>query len=312
MVAVFCDDQFLEHLTGRFHPESPDRILAIRGAINRMLSSDCITWHRPTTVNLRSPRPWIEQVHDLTYVEALSRLCAQGGGYLDQDTPVSPQSYEVALRAVNAWLDGVEVARRGSPCFVAARPPGHHALRDRGMGFCLLNHAAIAAHYALAQGCDRVAIVDWDVHHGNGTQAIVENHPQIAYCSLHEFPHYPGTGRATETGKFKNVLNIPMEAHSDGGDYDRAFALQVMPFLRSFNADLIIVSAGYDAAAADPLSSINLTPADYGRMTRSLLTLTRSIIFGLEGGYNLEGLGQSVVATIEACLEDEDPSNRLQ
>jgi acetoin utilization deacetylase AcuC-like enzyme len=312
MVSVFCDDRFLAHQTGAFHPESPDRILAIRSAIDRMPLSDCITWHTPSTVDLRSPDPWIGQVHDLSYVDSLRQLCSQGGGFVDGDTPVSPQSYDVASLAVNAWLDGVDGAKSGSPCFVVARPPGHHALRDRGMGFCLLNHGAIAAHYALDQGCDRVAILDWDVHHGNGTQAIVETHPQIAYCSLHEFPHYPGTGLATETGEFNNVLNVPMKAQSDGADYDRAFTSQVMPFLRSFNPDLLIVSAGYDAAAADPLSNINLIPADYGRMTRSLLSLTRSIVFGLEGGYDLEALGQCVVATIEACLEDEDPSNRLR
>ena len=312
MVTVFCDDRFLEHLTGAGHPERPDRISAIRQAIALMPQPHRVTWEKPTDVSLRSPLPWIEQVHTEAYVRSIQQLCDAGGGYLDGDTPVSGQSYEVALLAVNAWLDGVDQARKGLPCFVAARPPGHHALADRGMGFCLLNNAAIAATYALAQGNEdlrsggeyRVAILDWDVHHGNGTQAIVENHPQIAYCSLHEVPNYPGTGRASETGKFGNVLNVPMAAGSDGGDYDRAFESKVMPFLRSFAPDLIIVSAGYDAAAADPLSRINLCPDDYKRMTRSVLGLTRCVVFGLEGGYDLEALGQCVVATIEACLEE--------
>ena len=309
MVTIFCDDEFLEHLTGARHPERPDRILAIRQAIALMPEPRQVTWEKPTPTHLRSPLPWIEQVHTESYVRSVQQICEAGGGHVDADTPVSRQSYEVALLAVNAWMDGIDQARKGLPCFVAARPPGHHALADRGMGFCLLNNAAIAATYALAQENSqlareyRVAILDWDVHHGNGTQAIVENHPQIAYCSLHEMPNYPGTGLASETGRFGNVLNVPMAAGSDGADYDRAFESQVMPFLRSFAPDLIVVSAGYDAAAADPLSRINLLPEDYRRMTRSVLSLTRCVVFGLEGGYDLDALGQCVVATLEACLE---------
>ncbi len=304
MLSVIYAATFSDHKTGAFHPESPDRMATIETAIARMDQPDRIGWQQPTPVSERSPLPWIERVHDNAYVRSLQHLCEQGGGHVDEDTPVSAASYAVALLAVNAWLDGVDRAREGSPCFVAARPPGHHALPDRGMGFCLFSNAAIAAHYALGQGCERVAILDWDVHHGNGTQAIVEHHPQIAYCSLHEFPHYPGTGRANETGDFNNVLNIPMNGGSDGRDYDRAFDAQVMPFLRSFAPELVIVSAGYDAAAADPLSSINLMPLDYGRMTRSVLSFTRSVLFGLEGGYDLAALGASVVATIDACLDE--------
>ena len=312
MVTIFYTDEFLEHRTGARHPERPDRLLAIRQAIALMPQSHQVTWEKPTDAHLRSPLPWIEQVHTASYLRSLQQLCEAGGGHLDGDTPVSRQSYEVALLAANAWMDGIDRARKGLPCFVAARPPGHHALADRGMGFCLLNNAAIAATYALDQAAldqsasaqeYRVAILDWDVHHGNGTQAIVENHPQIAYCSLHEVPNYPGTGRENETGKFGNVLNVPMAAGSEGVDYDRAFESKVMPFLRSFAPDLMIVSAGYDAAAADPLSRINLCAEDYRRMTRSVLALTRCVVFGLEGGYDLDALGQCVVATIEACLE---------
>ena len=312
MVTIFFDDEFLEHRTGAGHPERPDRLLAIRQAIALMPQPHQVTWEKPTDAHLRSPLPWIEQVHTASYLRSLQQICEAGGGHLDGDTPVSRQSYEVALLAVNAWMDGIDRARKGLPCFVAARPPGHHALADRGMGFCLLNNAAIAATYALDQAAldqaasaqeYRVAILDWDVHHGNVTQAIVENHPQIAYCSLHEVPNYPGTGRENETGKFGNVLNVPMAAGSEGVDYDRAFESKVMPFLRSFAPDLVIVSAGYDAAAADPLSRINLCAEDYRRMTRSVLALTRCVVFGLEGGYDLDALGQCFVATIEACLE---------
>jgi acetoin utilization deacetylase AcuC-like enzyme len=210
------------------------------------------------------------------------------------------------LLAVSAWLDGVEqVLATGAPAFVLTRPPGHHAEGDRGMGFCLFSNAAITAYYALEkQGINRVAILDWDVHHGNGTQAIVENHPQIAYCSLHQSPCYPGTGAADERGEYNNVLNLPMQPGSTVTEYQSAFENQIMPFLAEFQPDLLIVSAGYDANADDPLASMNLQPQDYGLFTKYCLRLTRRIVFGLEGGYDFSALSRSVVATIEQCLID--------
>jgi acetoin utilization deacetylase AcuC-like enzyme len=171
------------------------------------------------------------------------------------------------------------------------------------MGFCVFGNAAIAAYYALKQpGIERVAILDWDVHHGNGTQAIVENHPQIAYCSLHESPHYPGTGDASERGHHNNVLNIPMPSGSTLEDYEPAFTQQVIPFLKRFQPDLLIVSAGYDANYDDPLSHTALKPKDFGIFTRYCLQLTHRILFGLEGGYDLDALAQSVVETLGACI----------
>jgi acetoin utilization deacetylase AcuC-like enzyme len=228
----------------------------------------------------------------------------RGGGYLDADTPVSPRTFEVAQLAVSAWLDGVDsVLQTGAPGFVLSRPPGHHALSDRGMGFCIFANAAIAAFYALEHpDVSRVAILDWDVHHGNGTQAIVETHPAIAYCSLHESPQYPGTGAADERGFHQNVLNVPLRPGSTIADYQAAFAQVVIPFLKTFQPDLLIVSAGYDANQADPLAGICLHPQDYGLLTAACLQLTRKIVFGLEGGYDLEALAQSVAATIETCL----------
>jgi len=210
----------------------------------------------------------------------------------------------VALLAVSAWLDGVErVLATGEPAFVLARPPGHHAEKDCGMGFCLFSNGAIAAFEALQQpGIERVAILDWDVHHGNGTQHLVENNPNVAYCSLHQFPSYPGTGRSSDRGAHNNVLNIPMSAGSTIDHYQPAFEKQVMPFLRNFQPDLLIVSAGYDANAADPLAAINLQPEDFGTLTDYCLQITRRILFGLEGGYDLDALSQSVIATIERCL----------
>lgn len=190
-----------------------------------------------------------------------------------------------------------------NPAFVLARPPGHHAESNCGMGFCLFSNAAIAAYYALEKpGIERVAILDWDVHHGNGTQEIVENHPQIAYCSLHQSPCYPGTGKASERGAYNNVLNLPLPSNSAIAQYQPVFETQVIPFLTNFQPNLLIVSAGYDANAADPLAQMLLQPQDYGLFAEYCLKLTRRIVFGLEGGYDLSALSQSVVETIGRCL----------
>lgn len=304
MFPVIYADDFLEHKTGGFHPESPDRLKAIVNALKAAPWTSSLKWLVPTSVTTRDVMPAIARVHTVRHIYEVEALAMKGGGALDMDTPVSPQSYEVALLAVSGWLDGVEeVLATGEPAFILARPPGHHAEKDRGMGFCLFSNAAIAADYALQKtGIERVAILDWDVHHGNGTQHIVENNPQIAYCSLHQSPCYPGTGRSSDRGAHNNVLNIPMSAGSTIADYQPAFEEQVMPFLRNFQPDLLIVSAGYDANAADPLAGINLQPKDYGIFTDYCLQITRRILFGLEGGYDLDALGQSVVATIERCL----------
>jgi len=301
---IIYSDEFLEHQTGRFHPEKPERLSAIATALKAAPFADQIQWQTPTPVEARAVTPILQQVHSQQYIKTLQHLAQRGGGYLDGDTPVSPRSYDVALLAVSAWLDGVEqVLATGNPAFVLARPPGHHAEGDRGMGFCLFSNAAIAAYYALAKpGINRVAILDWDVHHGNGTQAIVENHPQIAYCSLHQFPCYPGTGSADERGAYNNVLNLPMQPGSTVAEYEPAFENQVIPFLTEFQPDLLIVSAGYDANADDPLASMNLQPQDYGLFTQYCLQLTRRVVFGLEGGYDFSALSRSVVATIEQCL----------
>ncbi|MEH2113344.1 histone deacetylase family protein [Nostoc sp.] len=305
MLPVIYSDEFLDHKTGKYHPEKPERLIAIANALKEATFADQITWRSPTPASEQpSLMSSLVRAHSAAYIKKLWQIASSGGGPLDGDTPVSPRSYDVALLAVSAWLDGVElVLKSANPAFVLARPPGHHAESDAGMGFCLFSNAAIAALFALEQpGVNRVAILDWDVHHGNGTQSIVENYPQIAYCSLHQYPCYPGTGRATERGFHNNVLNLPIPPGSDITAYQPLFENKVVPFLANFQPDLLIVSAGYDANAEDPLASINLQPEDYALFTNYCLGVTRKILFGLEGGYDFDTLSQSVVATIERCL----------
>lgn len=304
MFPLIYSDEFLEHITGIGHPEKPERLSAITSALKKAPFSSEIEWISPTPVKENSPIPLLEEIHSPRYIRKVKEVAADGGGFLDTDTYVSPRSYDVALLAVNAWLDGVDIVlKTGKPAFVLARPPGHHAESDYGMGFCLFSNAAIAAFHALKKPeMNRVAILDWDVHHGNGTQAIVENNPQIAYCSLHQYPCYPGTGKSSERGINNNVLNLPIPPNGDISIYQPAFEKEVLPFLSNFQPDLLIVSAGYDANADDPLAMINLQPQNYGLFTEYCLKVTRQILFGLEGGYDLPALSQSVIATIESVI----------
>jgi acetoin utilization deacetylase AcuC-like enzyme len=305
MLQVIYSDEFLDHKTGIYHPEKPERLTAIVNALKAANFAEEITWKIPTPVTSRpSLMSWIESVHPTTYINKVKDISSSGGGYLDGDTPISPRSYDVALLAVSAWLDGVDIIlNTADKSFVLARPPGHHAVSDTGMGFCLFSNAAIAAFYALQQpGVKRVAILDWDVHHGNGTEAIVETHSEIAYISLHQYPAYPGTGKASQQGLHKNVLNLPVPPGSDITVYQPLWERKILPFLSNFQPDLLIVSAGYDANANDPLAGVNLQPEDFGLFTEYCLGITKKIMFGLEGGYDLPSLAESVIATIQTCI----------
>jgi len=304
MITIIYSPEFLDHDTGYGHPEKAKRLTAIINTLKTVEWQDQIEWQLPTPAMSKDVLSYIQKTHIIEHIERIKRVSAKGGGYLDGDTPVSARSYDVALLAVSAWLDGVDQVLNRQPAFVLARPPGHHATRDTAMGFCLFSNAAIAAEYALTKpNVKRVGILDWDVHHGNGTEAIVQHNPNIAYCSLHQHPCYPGTGvNRGKSGQYQNILNIPLNAGSILANYQSIFPQEIIPFFADWQPDVLIVSAGYDANDADPLANISLQPEDYGLLTKYVLEITKYPLFGLEGGYHLEALAQSVVATLSVCL----------
>ena len=289
---------FLRHDTGPRHPERPARLDAVERGIRSSPAS---------IVDVTPPEAEPELlalVHRPDYIDAIRMFCRSGGGAIDPDTVAGPDSWEAALRAAGAGPAAARVLRGGGgdAAFVLARPPGHHALADRAMGFCLFNNIAILARRLTLDG-DRVAIVDWDVHHGNGTQDTFAADPDVLYMSLHQFPFYPGTGWIDETGYGPGTgttVNLPFPDGTGGDVYRAAFERVVEPVLAEFSPDWVLVSSGYDAHRADPLAELQLEIGDYYLMARSVARQAgpgRLVLF-LEGGYDLEALTGSARATI--------------
>ena len=287
------------------HPEQPARI----ASIERELSArDWLGFERATSPAVN--RAVLEAVHPRAYIELIERACLDGGGYLDADTVISTHSFEAALHAAGGAVRMVDLLLDGdAPCaFSAHRPPGHHALPKRAMGFCLFNNVAVAAQYALdVRGLERVMIVDWDVHHGNGTNDIFHESHEVLFVSIHQSPLYPGTGQATDVGSGEGLgftVNLPVPPGADDVRFCSLVDHVVVPLARSFEPQLVLVSAGYDAHRDDPLAACELTEDGYAAMTRSIRDVSDSLGIRvgcvLEGGYALDALARSVAATLGA------------
>jgi acetoin utilization deacetylase AcuC-like enzyme len=301
-VGFLYHPDYLKHDTGVGHPERPQRLQSL---VQHLLKTDL--WKKlrhlqPTAAALE----WIHTVHPEQHIEMIRSRCHAGESMLDSgDTHVCRESYNIALLAAGAILQGVDSVMTGElvSAFCAVRPPGHHAESSTVMGFCLFNNIAIGARYAQKKyGVERVAILDWDVHHGNGTQEIFYEDPSVFYISLHQYPFYPGTGAAGETGSGNGegfTLNCPMTVASGEKEYLEEFHSKILPALHNFRPQLVMISAGFDAHVDDPLANMWLTEHSFGEMTKLMREIASKysdgkIVSVLEGGYNLEALAKSV------------------
>ena len=308
MTLFYYDPQFTEHETGD-HPECPQRVVAV----HRHLLRTGVLAHLTTPKWEPIAPARLAQVHDPAYLDQLGRLAVEGGGFLDSDTVASPRSFDVARLAAGAVADAVTrvVGGEDRRAFCLIRPPGHHALADRAMGFCLLNNIAVGARVALDElGLARVLIVDWDVHHGNGTQAIFWEEPRVGFLSIHRWPFYPGTGRRDETGGGPAVgtkVNLPIQYGTSRKQYLDCLRRDLELLAERIRPELVLVSAGFDAHRHDPIGSLGLETEDFRPLTEMALGVADSYAGGrlvsvLEGGYNLTALADSAEVHVEELL----------
>jgi len=305
VLLVAASPELDRHDAGAGHPERRARLQAALDGIAEAGLTDAVVKLAPR----RATDEELSRVHPLPYLEALHAFCDSGGGALDPDTIATPGSWDTALLAAGAVLEAVEAleAGRGDVAFVCQRPPGHHAMADEAMGFCLINNVAVAAA-SLADRSERVLVVDWDVHHGNGTQAIFWDDPRVLYVSTHQWPLYPGSGRASETGGPGAVgltVNVPLPARATGDVLLGAFDEVVAPVVDRFDPTWVLVSAGFDAHRADPLAGLELTAGDFADLAERVMAFAPHpgrMALVLEGGYDLDALRLSVGASLSAVL----------
>ncbi len=296
------DEIFLRHDTPQWHPECKERLISIVDALKGSSYWTKLLHIKPRRADFND----IEMAHHHRHVERIRHF---GQGYIDPDTYISEGSLEAALFAAGAVMEAVERCMKGEirRAFCAVRPPGHHAEADRAMGFCLFNNIAVGARYAQKIGYKKVFVVDFDVHHGNGTQHIFEDDDTVFYFSTHQYPHYPGTGSAREKGRGKGegfTYNIPMESGSGDKEFFSAYHGVLPRLVREFSPDVILVSAGYDIHRDDPLAAIRVSDEGVGSIVRSILSFSLPTVFALEGGYDLSALARSVLITIEEMMKD--------
>jgi acetoin utilization deacetylase AcuC-like enzyme len=305
--ALIADPLFRDHLAGRQHPERPERFDAVMNGLNRAGLLDRMLLLEARTATGDE----LLLCHTAEYLKTVRRDVESGRRYLSTgDTDITPNSWDVATRAVGGVLNAVDAVLSGSArnAFCAVRPPGHHANAARGMGFCLFNNAAIAARYAQRNhGVGRVLIVDWDVHHGNGTQDIFYRDASVFYFSSHQWPLYPGTGRADETGDGPGegaTMNFPFPAGAGRREILGAVENHLLPAAARFQPDLVLISAGFDSRVGDPLGRFTLTDIDFADLTRAVMGIAGGrVVSVLEGGYNLDGLASAAAAHASALLD---------
>lgn len=304
-VALFTHPDMLDHRPGTGHPERPERLQAVLDALD---AADLGLDRRAAT---EASIADLERLHPAAHVARILRAApVEGLNALDADTLLSPGSVRAARLAAGAVIDAVRAVARGETAraFAAVRPPGHHAEPAQAMGFCLFSNVAVAARVAQAEGMARIAVIDFDVHHGNGTQAAFEDDDSLFLGSIHQMPLYPGTGAVSETG-VGNIVNAPVPPHAAREAWRATFAGGLMPGLQAFAPDLILISAGFDAHRRDPLAHQSLEAEDFAWATRAVIEVARSccggkVVSSLEGGYDLEGLGRSAVAHVQALGEE--------